>query len=74
MWYVATQSGAGQQGEGPGEAPGGAAQGETAMTYNLESAEQMVVHLIAAANRSHREASWSYELTSEVENIEVVSR
>jgi hypothetical protein len=43
------------------------------MTYNLESAEQMVVDLIAAANRSHREASWSYELTSEVENIEVVS-
>jgi hypothetical protein len=44
------------------------------MTYNLESAEQMVVHLIDGTNQSHREATWTYELTSEVENIEVVTR
>jgi len=43
------------------------------MTDSLESAEQMVVHLIDAANRSHTKGTWHYELTSEVDNIEVVS-
>jgi hypothetical protein len=40
---------------------------------SLERAERMVVRLIAAANRSHTEATWRYELTSEVDNIEVTS-
>ena len=44
------------------------------MTDSLEAAEQMVVELIASANQVHTEATWRYELTSEVENIEVVSR
>jgi hypothetical protein len=43
------------------------------MTQNLKIAEQMVVHLIAETNRDHYEAQWSYELTSDVSNIEVVS-
>lgn len=43
------------------------------MTYDLKIAEQMVKHLIADANRSHFEASWHYELTSDVDNIEVAS-
>ena len=34
----------------------------------------MVVRLIASANQAHTESTWRYELTSEVENIEVVSR
>jgi hypothetical protein len=44
------------------------------MTYDLRTAEQMVQDLIADANRSHAEASWRYELTSDVDNIEVSSR
>jgi hypothetical protein len=43
------------------------------MTQSLRAAEFMVEQLIAKANRSHTEATWSYELTSEVDNIEVVS-
>ena len=43
------------------------------MTNSLKSAEEMVGHLIGSANRSHRGATWSYELTSEVDNIEVAS-
>jgi hypothetical protein len=43
------------------------------MTDSLEAAKQMVEKLIATANRVHRGATWSYELTSEVDNIEVVS-
>ena len=42
------------------------------MTNNLEAAENMVRGLIASANRSHRTATWEYELTSDVDNIEVV--
>jgi hypothetical protein len=33
----------------------------------------MVRRLITRVNRSHGTTSWSYELTSEVDNIEVVS-
>ncbi len=40
-------------------------------TDSLERAERMVVQLIDAANRSHPEDTWRYELTSEVDNIEV---
>jgi hypothetical protein len=40
---------------------------------SLERAEEMVRRLIAETNRSHLETSWRYELTSEVDNIEVVS-
>jgi hypothetical protein len=44
------------------------------MTYSLKSAaEEMVERLIVAANRAHPEAAWRYELTSELDNIEVVS-
>ena len=43
------------------------------MTDSLERAERMVVRLIERANRSHAESTWSYELTSEVDNIEVAS-
>lgn len=43
------------------------------MEQSLKVAEQMVQRLVEAANRSHREATWHYELTSEVDNIEVVS-
>jgi hypothetical protein len=43
------------------------------MTQNLKIAEQMVVHLIAETNRNHYESQWSYELTSDVSNIEVVT-
>ena len=43
------------------------------MTYDLRIAEQMVQHLIADANRNHVEASWRYELTSDVDNIAVSS-
>jgi hypothetical protein len=41
------------------------------MTNSLERAERMVAQLIDAANRSHAEDTWRYELTSEVDNIEV---
>jgi len=43
------------------------------MTDSLKIAEQMVVQLIAATNRSHAGTTWRYELTSEVDNIEVVA-
>ncbi len=43
------------------------------MTDSLKIAEQMVVQLIATTNRSHAGAAWRYELTSEVDNIEVVA-
>jgi hypothetical protein len=47
------------------------------VTSNLRAAEAMVRSLIASANRSHRTGTsvdtWSYELTSDVDNIEVVS-
>jgi hypothetical protein len=43
------------------------------MTNNLKTAETMVRGLIASANRSHGGANWDYELTSDVENIEVAS-
>jgi hypothetical protein len=41
------------------------------MRDSLEAAEQRVEKLIAKANRVHPDAGWSYELTSEVDNIEV---
>ena len=41
------------------------------MRESLEAAEQRVEKLIAKANRAHRGAGWTYELTSEVDNIEV---
>jgi hypothetical protein len=41
--------------------------------HSLERAEEMVRHLIDETNRSHLETSWRYELTSEVDNIQVVS-
>jgi len=44
------------------------------MTDSIEAAEDMVRRLITSANRSHAGSMWSYELTSEVDNIEVVSR
>jgi hypothetical protein len=43
------------------------------MTGSITAAEEMVRRLIASANRSHAGAMWGYELTSEVDNIEVVS-
>ena len=43
------------------------------MTSNLKAAESMVRGLIVSANRSHGTATWDYELTSDVANIEVVS-
>ena len=48
------------------------AQGST-RAPSLEHAEDMVRHLIAETNRSHVETPWYYELTSEVDNIAVVS-
>jgi hypothetical protein len=41
------------------------------MTDGRRIAEQMVVQLMESANRSHPGARWDYELTSEVDNIEV---
>jgi hypothetical protein len=41
------------------------------MTDSRRIAEQMVVQLMESANRSHPGARWDYELTSEVDNIEV---
>ena len=41
------------------------------MTHSLSEAEQMVRQLIEDANGSHFEAGWRYELTSDVDNIEV---
>ena len=45
------------------------------MTNSLKAAESKVRHLIMRANRSRRPGgpTWSYDLTSEVDNIEVVS-
>ena len=43
------------------------------MTNSITVAEAMVRRLITRANCVHVGASWSYELTSEVDNIEVVS-
>jgi hypothetical protein len=42
------------------------------MKNSLKAAETMVRYLVARANRAHGAGTWSYELTSEVENIEVV--
>ena len=42
------------------------------MTPSFRSAEQMVSQLISEANQSHAGAGWRYELTSDVDNIEVV--
>jgi hypothetical protein len=41
--------------------------------HSLEHAEEMVRRLITETNRSHLQTSWRYELTSEVDNIEVAS-
>ncbi|HEX4434799.1 MAG TPA: hypothetical protein VH012_08210 [Acidimicrobiales bacterium] len=43
------------------------------MTNSLKAAEAKVRRLIAGTNRAHGAGTWSYELTSEVDNIEVVS-
>jgi hypothetical protein len=43
------------------------------MNNSLKAAETMVRCLVARANRTHGAGTWSYELTSDVENIEVVS-
>ena len=43
------------------------------MTNSLKAAEGRVQRLISRTNRSHGTTTWSYELTSEVDNIEVVS-
>jgi hypothetical protein len=43
------------------------------MTHSLSDAEQMVRQLIEDTNRSHFEAPWRYELTSDVDNIEVAT-
>jgi hypothetical protein len=43
------------------------------MTCDLKIAEQLVKDLIAETNRRHVEATWRYELTSDVDNIEVTS-
>ena len=42
------------------------------MTNDLRVAEQLVEQLIAETNRNHEDV-WRYELTSRVDNIEVVS-
>ncbi len=42
------------------------------MTQNLKIAEQMVRQLIAETNRAHHGVTWQYELTSDVDNIDVV--
>jgi hypothetical protein len=43
------------------------------MTDSLKIAEQMVRDLIADTNRTHFDATWRYELTSDVDNIAVTS-
>jgi hypothetical protein len=43
------------------------------MTQNPKIAEQMVEHLIAETNQARYGAEWRYELTSEVDNIEVAA-
>jgi hypothetical protein len=42
-------------------------------SQNLKIAEQMVRRLIADTNQEHFEITWHYELTNEVDNIDVVS-
>jgi hypothetical protein len=46
---------------------------ESDMTHSLSDAEQMVRQLIDDTNRSQFEAMWRYELTSDVDNIEVAT-
>jgi hypothetical protein len=43
------------------------------MTQTLKIAEQMVKRLIADTNQAHFGITWRYELTNEVDNIDVVS-
>ncbi len=43
------------------------------MTHSLSEAEQMVRQLVEDTNRSHDESRWRYELTSDVDNIEVAT-
>ena len=43
------------------------------MTNSLKAAESRVRRLINRTNRSHGTTTWSYELTSEVDNIEVAT-
>jgi hypothetical protein len=43
------------------------------MTDTLKVAEQKVRDLITETNRRHSDATWRYELTSDVGNIEVAS-
>jgi hypothetical protein len=43
------------------------------VTDTLKIAEQMVRDLIAETNRAHLDANWYYELTSDVDNIDVTS-
>jgi hypothetical protein len=59
--------------EVPSPARGRAAHGGNNMTNSLKAAEGMVRRLIRGTNRSYGTTTWTYELTSEVDNIEVVS-
>jgi hypothetical protein len=43
------------------------------MTHSLSEAEQMVRQLIDDTNRSQYEPTWRYEITSDVDNIEVTT-
>jgi hypothetical protein len=43
------------------------------MTQNLKIAEQMVKRLIAETNQADFQVTWRYELTNEVDNIDVVA-
>ena len=43
------------------------------MTHSLSDAEQMVRQLVDDTNRAQFEARWRYELTSDVDNIEVAT-
>jgi hypothetical protein len=42
------------------------------MTQNLKIAEQMVKRLIAETHRAQFQITWNYELTNEVDNIDVL--
>jgi hypothetical protein len=44
------------------------------MTHSLSDAEHMVRQLIDDTNGSQLEPRWRYELTSDVDNIEVVTQ
>jgi hypothetical protein len=44
------------------------------MTHSLSDAEQMVRQLIDDTNGSQLEPRWRYELTSDVDNIEVATQ